>query len=208
MWILLPVSFRALGGPGWWEGAACALVLLVPMTLFAGWAAWRRPEFLARRARYREDRPAQRRLLWVANPLVLTGTLVLPGLDHRFGWSAVPDALAVAALAVVAVSSLAVLGVFVANPWASRDVSVTPEQRVVDAGPYAIVRHPMYTAVAALFAATPIAPGCWWGLPFGLALVPVLVVRIADEEALRVEALPGCAAYRDRVRWRLLPGVW
>jgi protein-S-isoprenylcysteine O-methyltransferase Ste14 len=79
---------------------------------------------------------------------------------------------------------------------------------VVDSGPYAIIRHPGYFAACLLFAGLALSLGFWWALvPAGFATL-LLVIRTVWEDRTLREELPGYAAYAQRVRFRLLPGVW
>lgn len=87
-------------------------------------------------------------------------------------------------------------------------IQVEAEQRVVSSGPYAVVRHPMYSWALVLIAAMPLALGSWWAL---LALVPgtlVLAWRLLDEEKFLHRNLRGYTEYTRKVRWRLVPGVF
>jgi protein-S-isoprenylcysteine O-methyltransferase Ste14 len=81
-------------------------------------------------------------------------------------------------------------------------------QQVISSGPYAYVRHPMYTGVTLLYVGTPLALGAAWVMLPALLIVPILSARLRNEEEVLVRELPGYAAYRERVRYRLLPGVW
>ena len=79
---------------------------------------------------------------------------------------------------------------------------------MISTGPYAIVRHPMYTGALLLMLGIPLALGSWWGVltvPLGVA---VLVWRILDEERFLREHLAGYAEYADEVSYRLVPYVW
>jgi len=87
-------------------------------------------------------------------------------------------------------------------------IEVAEDQRVISTGPYAIVRHPMYTGGMLFLLATPVALASWWGLIPAALLCVVVVVRLLDEERFLIKNLPGYAEYRHRVRWRLVPGVW
>jgi protein-S-isoprenylcysteine O-methyltransferase Ste14 len=85
---------------------------------------------------------------------------------------------------------------------------VTAGQRVVDTGPYAIVRHPMYACALLYLVGTPLALGSYWGF-FALAfMLPFLLWRLVDEERLLARELPGYADYLNRVRYRLVPLLW
>jgi protein-S-isoprenylcysteine O-methyltransferase Ste14 len=208
MWILLPLFFLATGGTlRWWQAWAWCALLLVPMSVFGLWMAWKDPEFLARRFQLREKERAQRRILAWGWPLFIA-LAVLPGLDRRFGWSDVPLSATVAALALSLAGYLAILRVFIENRWAGRTIETVGGQQVISTGPYAVVRHPMYTGTLVLWLATPLALGSWWALLPALAIIPVFVFRIRNEEEVLVRELPGYEEYRGKVRYRLLPRVW
>jgi len=85
---------------------------------------------------------------------------------------------------------------------------VVANQRVIDTGPYALVRHPMYASALLYLLGTPLALGSYWGLlPFFFA-IPFLVWRLFDEEKMLTRELEGYSEYQRRVRYRLVPGVW
>jgi protein-S-isoprenylcysteine O-methyltransferase Ste14 len=207
-WIVMPLFFLVTGGDlGWWQAWAWCAVLLVPMTLFVTWMMARDPEFLVRRMKMREKERAQRRVLTWGVPLMLA-ELIIPGLDHRWGWSEPPLGAVVAALALVLSGYLGILAVFLANRWAGRTIETYDEQEVVTTGPYAVVRHPMYTATTVLYLATPVALGSWWAVLPALAFIPLMVLRIRNEEEVLVRELEGYPEYRRKVRHRLIPYVW
>jgi len=82
------------------------------------------------------------------------------------------------------------------------------DHRVVDTGPYAVVRHPMYTGILVVM----LGLGLWLGSLAGAlaAVVPsaILALRILVEERVLHEAMPAYSVYAQRVRARLLPGLW
>lgn len=207
-WIVLPLFFLTTGRSlAWWEAWTYCVVILVPMTLFVAHVARRDPDFMARRSKMREKERTQRRIVaWSCPPAL--ATFIIPGLDHRFGWSEPPVAVVVAAMAMALAGYLVILRVFLENRWAGRTVEVYPGHEVISTGPYAIVRHPMYVGSVALYLASPVALGSWWALIPALALVPIFVLRIRHEEQVLVRDLPGYDGYRRRVRYRLVPFVW
>jgi protein-S-isoprenylcysteine O-methyltransferase Ste14 len=207
-WVALPSFFLITAGSiAWWEAWAYCAIVLVTMTVFVLRTLRTDPDFIERRLTMREKERSQRRLLAWGAP-VAVALFILPGLDHRFGWSSIPVAAEIAGLAVVLAGYLATLRVFAVNRWAGRTVETRPGQQVIDTGPYAIVRHPMYSSTSILYLATPIALGSWWTLIPAVLYVVVLVVRIGNEEQVLVRELPGYAEYRAKVRYRLLPGLW
>ena len=147
-------------------------------------------------------------------PFFLVGSVALPvtaGLDAvRFGWSSPPlwtlwlglllhvggDAIMVWAMAV--------------NPFLEKIVRIQTErhQQVITTGPYALVRHPMYTGMILLMAGMPLVLGSWWTFVPVVALTLGVIIRMLFEEALLRRELPGYKEYAHRTRYRLLPGIW
>lgn len=207
-WIVLPLFFLLTGGSlSWWQAWVYCALLLVPMTFFVAWMARRDPAFFDRRFKMKEEEPVQRRIQAWATPFFLAFLIVL-GLDHRFGWSDPPRAIVVAALILSLGAYLMVLRVFLENRWAGRTVETWVDQKVVDTGPYKIVRHPMYTAAIALMLATPVALGSYWGIVGALVYIPVFVFRVRNEEEVLLRDLRGYEDYRARVRYRIIPYIW
>jgi protein-S-isoprenylcysteine O-methyltransferase Ste14 len=102
------------------------------------------------------------------------------------------------------------VGVLRANSYASTTVRVQAErgQTVISTGPYAHVRHPMYSWSLALMIGMPLLLGSLWGLLGLLIAVPLLAARALGEEEVLFGGLPGYADYSAKVRWRLVPGLW
>jgi protein-S-isoprenylcysteine O-methyltransferase Ste14 len=154
-----------------------------------------------------EERPLQRVIMLGAS-LGFVSLLVVPALDFRQGWSSVP-VTGVAIGDVLFTIGFGFIGrVYRENTYSSATVEVTADQQVIDTGPYAIVRHPMYASASLYLIGTPLALGSYWGF-LGLAfMLPFLVWRLLDEERLLARELSGYAAYQARVRYRLIPGLW
>ena len=81
-------------------------------------------------------------------------------------------------------------------------------QTVVSTGMYGVVRHPMYFGALFLLVGIPLALGSWWSLLVVPLFLPILYFRIANEERLLAQDLPGYAEYMRKVRYRLVPYVW
>jgi len=208
---------------------AMGILLFVPAGTVRYWQAWiqlivyftaaalitrdlmRRDPALLRRRMHggptAEKEPTQR-LIMVFASLGFVSLLVVPALDRRFGWSSVPVALVLAGDVLTAVGFGLVARVYRENPFSAATVEVEAGQRVVTTGPYAIVRHPLYASSSLYLVGMPLALGSWWGF-VGLGVMwPFLIWRLLDEERLLARDLPGYREYQQRVRWRLVPGVW
>jgi protein-S-isoprenylcysteine O-methyltransferase Ste14 len=134
--------------------------------------------------------------------------LVVPGLDHRFGWSSVPSYISIAGDVLFVLGWIIIFFVFKENTFTSSTIEVAADQHVISTGPYAIVRHPMYSGSLLYVLAMPIALGSWWGLWVILLMMPVNFWRIFDEENLLKKELPGYREYTQKVRYRLVPYLW
>lgn len=153
--------------------------------------------------------PSRRqKLIQAVNSLLIFGLFVACGADYGLNGARVPAGVSLAA-AVLLVAAFGFFGrVLLENRHAAATVQVTKDQRVIDTGPYAVVRHPLYAAAALYFLASPLALGSWWGYAFALLACGGIVIRLLDEERVLRAELPGYAAYCRKVRWRLVPFVW
>jgi protein-S-isoprenylcysteine O-methyltransferase Ste14 len=128
--------------------------------------------------------------------------------DHRFGWSYVPPLLEAGGAGLTAVGFFVVFLVFRENSFASGTIGVWSGQQVVSSGPYAAVRHPMYSGALLMLIGTPLTLGSFWALVAVVPLAAAIVWRLLDEEAFLQKNLPGYAEYCRRVRSRLVPYAW
>jgi protein-S-isoprenylcysteine O-methyltransferase Ste14 len=154
-----------------------------------------------------EKEPTQKIIMSFAS-LGFIGLIIVPALDHRLAWSHMPPYMALAGDVLVALGFLAVFFVFKENTFTSATIELTPDQRVISTGPYALVRHPMYAGALVMLLGIPIALGSWWGLLVIVAMMPALIWRLLDEEKFLARNLPGYVEYRRKVRYRLIPLVW
>ena len=134
--------------------------------------------------------------------------IILPVLDYRYGLSPASAWVSIAGDTIIIFSFLAIFWVIKTNRWAASNVRVEPGQQVVDTGPYAYVRHPMYAAAICLVVGIPLALGSWRSAALLIPFLPVLLWRLLDEEKILAADLTGYAAYMGSVKYRLIPYVW
>jgi protein-S-isoprenylcysteine O-methyltransferase Ste14 len=140
--------------------------------------------------------------------LVFVATFAVPGLDRRFGWSHVRLTVSLVGDGMIALGFLIVFLTFRANTFTAGVIEIADGQHLIDSGPYAVVRHPMYSGALIMVAGIPLALGSWWGLVSAALLVPVIIWRLVREESFLSANLAGYSEYRGRVRYRLAPVVW
>ena len=208
--VMLVIIFLGAGSMSYWQG-------WLFLANFCGWCAAltayfvkRDPELVRQRMSVgpaAEREPSQKRIQ-LFNSIAIIALLVIPPLDYRFGWSAVPAAVVLIGNMLVALGFVGCFFVLRQNSFAAATVRVTERQRVISTGLYGLVRHPMYASALPMFFGVPLALGSFWGVPFVLPVLGGLVARLLDEEKLLLKELPGYADYCSKVRWRLVPGVW
>jgi protein-S-isoprenylcysteine O-methyltransferase Ste14 len=208
---------------------AMAALVFVPAGTFDHWQAWAflavyfasslvlslylieaDPALLQRRMRggpAAEKEPVQKIIMTITS-LGFVGLLVVPALDHRFGWSRMTPVMALAGDLLIGIGWLAIFFVFRENSFSSATIELAPDQKVISTGPYALVRHPMYAGALVMLLGIPIALGSWWGILVVAAILPALIWRLFEEEKFLARNLAGYVEYQNSVRYRLVPMVW
>jgi protein-S-isoprenylcysteine O-methyltransferase Ste14 len=207
---LAVLIFLPAGSLNFWQGWLYWLVFLGTSVAGALYFVERDPRLVESRmgaGPSAEKQPLQKIIQGVVRGLFFL-LLVLSGIDHRFGWSDLPVALVIAGDLLVILGFLVIFLTFKANSFASGIITLRDDQTVVSTGPYAIVRHPMYSGTLLLFLGTALALGSAWS---ALLVIPALAGfawRLIEEEAFLVKNLPGYAEYCRKTRYRLVPLVW
>lgn len=204
---LAAMLFLPAGTLAYWEAWVYLAILLIPMTFALIYLYRKAPELLERRMRVREKEATQRKIINLSLLYFLV-VFMLPGFDKRFGWSNVPVGMVIVGDLVVLLGYCFILVVFRENQYASRVVEVNEGQQVINTGPYALVRHPMYLGVTLMYVFSPLALGSYWAMIPALLIIPILVMRIRNEEEVLSRELAGYSAYIQQTRYRLLPGIW
>ncbi len=182
-------------------------VLFVPMLLAGIVMMIKSPELLKKRLKTKEKRGEQSIIIKLSG-LMFIGGFVVAGLDHRFGWFplALPVVITGAVLFLLAYGLYA--EVMRENAYLSRTIEVQENQKVIDTGLYAIVRHPMYTTTIILFLSIPLILGSLFSFIIFL-LYPILIAKRAkDEEKLLEQELKSYREYTKKVKYRLIPFIW
>ncbi len=182
-------------------------LLFLPMLILGAFLFVKSPALLRKRLDAREKEKTQRGVVAAAGLLFLVGFIVA-GLDYRFCWSHLPTPLVIGAAIVMLLSYALYAEVMRENAYLSRKIEVQEGQKIIDTGLYGIVRHPMYAASILLFLSIPLVLGSFWSFLCFLPYLPVMIVRILNEEKVLTEGLDGYAAYKKRVRYRLFPLIW
>lgn len=182
-------------------------LLFVPMLAVGFLMLFKAPEFLEKRLDAKEKQTAQKGVVAFSG-LMFSAGFVVAGLDFRFCWSHMPTWVIITASVAFLIAYSLYAEVMRENAYLSRTIKVEEGQIVVDTGLYGIVRHPMYAVTILLFLMIPLILGSWYALAVFAFYPAIIIVRLKDEEALLTKELPGYAAYKQKVKYRLLPFIW
>ena len=204
--------FLPAGTLRFWQGWAYLAVWFIPGLVFSLYFYKRDPRLVERRLESKEKEKEQKVVMGVVYVVFLLAYLIA-GLDFRFGWTyrwtgPVPLCLEIASLTTVLASYLMTIWVMDVNRYAARTIRVEAGQKVVSAGPYKWVRHPMYFGLLMMMLATPLALGSYVALPIFALVLPALMFRLLHEEKVLYRELPGYAEYWEGTPYRLIPYIW
>ncbi|MEJ2606363.1 MAG: isoprenylcysteine carboxylmethyltransferase family protein [Anaerolineales bacterium] len=212
---LMPcVLFNCDGRLEWWEGWAYTANALIVLVSSRALVLIKSPDMARERseAGSKEDVKPWDRVLMPLTALV--GPFVswiIAGLDERFGWTPdLPDGIQIAALLVIFLGSNIGTWAMLSNRFFSSQVRIQHDrgQTVVSTGPYRFVRHPGYAGGVLSWLAAPVFFSSYWLVIPTVIVIALTVVRTALEDRTLLEELPGYREYAQKVRYRLLPGLW
>lgn len=205
--MLMLLFFLPAGTFRYWEAWVYIAVLMGLVSAALIYLLKKDPALLERRLRSREKRSEQSTIIKVSI-LVSLLTFLIPGFDHRFGWSNVSVAVVILANLLIILRYVFIIFVWRENSFTARTVEVEQGQKVIATGPYSLVRHPMYLGFVFVYVFSLLALASWWAMIPALLIIPILVIRIVNEEKLLINELEGYKAYTDKTRFRLFPGIW
>lgn len=199
--------FLPAGSFSFWNAWLLISVLFVPMFLAGIVMMVKNPALLEKRLSAKEEQKEQKAVI-ALSAIMFSAAFITAGLNYRFSWITMPAWSAYVSAGVFLAAYLMYAGVLRENTYLSRTVGVQEDQKVIDTGMYGVVRHPMYSVTLLLFLSMGIVLGSPISFLILLLYIPIIVVRIKNEEKVLGEGLDGYKEYCQRVRYRLIPLIW
>lgn len=199
--------FLPAGTFHYWNAWLFMAVLFVPMIILGIMMLFKSPGLLKKRLDAKEKVNEQK---WVValSGIMFVAAFVVAGLNFRFSWHSLPDCVIWISVAMFLLSYLMYAEVIRENDFLSRTIEVQENQKVIDTGLYGMVRHPMYSATIILFLSIPLILGSLISFFIMLAYIPIIAIRINNEERVLEKGLKGYKEYKQKVRYKLIPFIW
>ena len=199
--------FLPAGTVHYWNAWLFMAVLFVPMIILGIVMLFKSPDLLKKRLDAKEKEGEQK---WVValSGIMFMAAFVVAGFNFRFSWHSLPDFVIWISVAMFLLSYLMYVEVIRENAFLSRTIEVQENQKVIDTGLYGIVRHPMYSATIILFLSIPLILGSLISFFIMLAYIPIIAIRINNEERVLEKGLKGYKEYKQKVRYKLIPFIW
>lgn len=199
--------FLPAGTFAFWQAWLLIFILFVPMFIAGLIMMKNSPDLLRKRLNVKEEQTEQKTVILLSG-LMFLAAFIAAGLNYRFGWIILPGAVSITAAIVFLAAYVLYAEVLRENIYLSRTVEVQENQKVIDTGLYGVVRHPMYMSTLLLFLAMPLVLGSVISFAIMLAYIPIIFMRIRNEEQVLEDGLEGYKEYKERVRYKVIPFIW
>lgn len=195
------------GSWGYWNAWLLMGVLFIPILVLGIVMLIHSPALLRKRLEGKEKEKQQR---WVValSGVMFVASFVVAGVNFRFAWATLPDWVTWIGVAIFLLSYVLYAEVMRENAYLSRTIEIQQGQRVIDTGLYSIVRHPMYSATILMFLSIPLILSSIISFVIMLVYIPIIAIRIKNEERILEDGLRGYKEYKQRVKYKIIPFVW
>lgn len=199
--------FLPAGTLRWNHGLLFMALLFIPMFIAGIVMYWKAPNLLRSRLNAKEKQSEQKDVIQYSGIMFLLA-FIIAGLNYRFKWVFFPNAVVIVGCVIFLISYLLFAEVLRENAYLSRTIEVQENQKVVDTGLYAIVRHPMYFATLFLFLSMPLILNSPISFLIMLSYIPIIIRRIKNEEEVLEKELDGYIDYKKKVKYKMIPFIY
>lgn len=199
--------FLPAGTLHYWNAWLFVAILFVPMFFLGIVMLFKSPKLLEKRLDAKE-KVNEQKLVVALSGIMFVAAFVVAGLNFRYSWNSLPDYVIWSGIVIFLLSYLMYAEVMRENAFLSRTIEIQENQKVIDTGLYGVVRHPMYSATLLMFLSIPLILGSIISFAIMLAYIPIIAVRMNNEEKVLEEGLKGYREYKQKVRYKVIPFVW
>ena len=205
--IVAAMLFWPAGSWEYWNAWLLMGVLFIPILILGIVMLIHSPALLRKRLEGKEKDKEQR---WVValSGVMFVASFVVAGLNFKFAWATLPEWVTCVGVAIFLLSYILYAEVMRENAYLSRTIEIQQGQQVIDTGLYSIVRHPMYLATILMFLSMPLILSSIISFAIMLIYIPIIAIRIKNEEQVLEKGLRGYTQYKLRVKYKIIPFVW
>jgi protein-S-isoprenylcysteine O-methyltransferase Ste14 len=204
----MAIFFLPVGRLDWIEAWAYLGLLAAYSILVGWWLLKHNPALAEKRASSKLPTKGWDAVILLVLAVCMLAQLVVAGLEERNTPSQMPLFLKIIGFVGCSIAFIVNFLVMKENSFLERIIEIQKNQMVVDTGPYAVVRHPMYAGFLFLFIGAGLLLGSQTAILLGIVCCIALIARTWLEDNTLKKELTGYKEYAKKVRYRLFPGVW
>ena len=205
--LVILLLFLPAGTFTYWQGWLLIIILFIPMFIVGLILLKINPDLLKKRLNVKEEQKDQKIVIILSIIMFLT-SFITAGLNFRFKWIILPPLVSYISAFVFLIAYTLYGEVLRENVYLSRTIEVQESQKVIDTGLYGIIRHPMYMSTLFLFLSMPLVLGSIISFVIMLFYIPIIHIRIQNEESVLEKGLEGYIEYKQRVKYKIIPYIW
>ena len=205
--LVILLLFLPAGTFTYWQAWLLIIILFIPMLIVGLILLKINPDLLKKRLNVKEEQKDQKIVIILSIIMFLT-SFITAGLNFRFKWIILPPLVSYISAFVFLIAYTLYGEVLRENAYLSRTIEVQESQKVIDTGLYGIIRHPMYMSTLFLFLSMPLVLGSIISFVIMLFYMPIIHIRIQNEESVLEKGLEGYIEYKQRVKYKIIPYIW
>ena len=205
--LVILLLFLPAGTFTYWQAWLLIIILFIPMFIVGLILLKINPDLLKKRLNVKEEQKDQKIVIILSIIMFLT-SFITAGLNFRFKWIILPPLVSYISAFVFLIAYSLYGEVLRENAYLSRTIEVQESQKVIDTGLYGIIRHPMYMSTLFLFLSMPLVLGSIISFVIMLFYMPIIHIRIQNEESVLEKGLEGYIEYKQRVKYKVIPYIW
>ena len=205
--LVILLLFLPAGTFTYWQAWLLIIILFIPMFIVGLILLKINPDLLKKRLNVKEEQKDQKIVIILSIIMFLT-SFITAGLNFRFKWIILPPLVSYISAFVFLIAYSLYGEVLRENAYLSRTIEVQESQKVIDTGLYGIIRHPMYMSTLFLFLSMPLVLGSIISFVIMLFYMPIIHIRIQNEESVLEKGLEGYIEYKQRVKYKIIPYIW
>ena len=207
LFLVILLLFLPAGTFTYWQAWLLIIILFIPMFIVGLILLKINPDLLKKRLNVKEEQKDQKIVIILSIIMFLT-SFITAGLNFRFKWIILPPLVSYISAFVFLIAYSLYGEVLRENAYLSRTIEVQESQKVIDTGLYGIIRHPMYMSTLFLFLSMPLVLGSIISFVIMLFYIPIIHIRIQNEESVLEKGLEGYIEYKQRVKYKVIPYIW